>query len=71
MQATQLELKLWEDLEKASVTPATVDLVQLWQELEAALGLLPHEQRLQTAGKAIAQIVEVFALRSDLLLSAW
>lgn len=71
MQATQLKLKLWEDLDQASATPETVDLVQLWQELEAALGLLPHEQRLGMAGKAIAQIVEVFAQRSDLFLSAW
>lgn len=46
-------------------------MVQLWQELEEALGLLPLEQRLQTAGKAIEQIVEVFALRSNLLISAW
>ncbi len=71
MQATQLELKLWDELEQASATPETVDLDHLWQELEDALRLLPHEQRLGMAGKAIAQIVEVFALRSDLLLSAW
>ncbi len=71
MQTTQLELSLWNNLEQASTTPETADLSHLWQELEAAIVPLPHEQRLQTAGKAIAQIVEVFALRSDLILSAW
>ncbi|CAA9562836.1 hypothetical protein AVDCRST_MAG81-792 [uncultured Synechococcales cyanobacterium] len=71
MQTTQLELSLWENLEQAAATPETTDLDHLWQELEAAIGPLPHEQRLQTAGKAIAQIVEVFALRCDLILSAW
>jgi len=71
MQTTQLELSLWDNLEQASATAETADLDHLWQELEAAIGLLPHEQRLQTAGKAITQIVEVFALRCDLILSAW
>jgi len=71
MQTTQLELSLWENLEQASATAETADLDHLWQKLEAAIGPLPQEQRLQIAGKAIAQIVEVFALRSDLILSAW
>ncbi|CAA9329506.1 hypothetical protein AVDCRST_MAG94-1823 [uncultured Leptolyngbya sp.] len=71
MQTTQLELSLWDNLEQASATPETADLAHLWQELEEAIGPLPHEQRLQTAGKAIAKIVEVFASRSDLILSAW
>jgi len=71
MQATQLELKLWDDLEQASATAEAADLDHLWQELETALGPLPSEQRLHMAGKAIEQIVEVFALRSDLILSAW
>jgi len=71
MQTTQLELSLWDNLEQASATAETTDLDHLWQELEAAIGLLPHEQRLQTAGKAITQIVEVFAFRCDLILSAW
>jgi len=71
MQTTQLELKLWHNLEEASATAETADLDHLWQELETALGPLPSEQRLQMAGKAIEQIVEVFTLRSDLILSAW
>jgi len=71
MQTTQLELKLWHDLEQASATAETADLDHLWQELEVALMPLPSEQRLHMAGKAIEQIVAVFALRSDLILSAW
>jgi len=71
MRTTQLELNLWDELEEASTTPETVDLVHLWQELETALALLPHEQRLPMAGKAIEQIAEVFALHSDFILSAW
>jgi len=71
MQTTQLELKLWHDLEQASATAETADLDHLWQELEAALMPLPSEQRLHMSGKAIEQLAEVFALRSDLILSAW
>jgi len=71
MQITQLKLKLWHDLEEASATAETADLDYLWQELEAALMPLPSEQRLHIAGKAIEQLAEVFALRSDLILSAW
>jgi len=71
MPATQLELSLWDNLEQASATPETANITQLWGELEQFIAELPHEQRLQAAGKAIAQIVEVFALRCDLILSAW
>jgi len=71
MQATQLELTLWDNLQQTSATPEAADLLHLCQELEAAIGPLPQEHRLQTAGKVIAQIVEVFALRCDLILSAW
>ncbi len=71
MEATQLELSLWDNLKQASATPKTADLAHLWQELEEAIVPLPHEQRLQTAGKAIARIGEVFALRSGLILCAW
>jgi len=68
MQATQLELALWDDLERASAMPETVDLDHLWAELEQLLERLPHEQQLHTAGKAIEQIAEVFALRSNSIL---
>jgi ATP-dependent Clp protease ATP-binding subunit ClpA len=71
MQTTQLELSLWDNLEQASATAETADLDHLWQELEAAISLLPHEHRLQTDGKVITQIVKVFALRCDYILSAW
>jgi len=71
MQATQLELALWDDLERASAMPETVDLDHLWAELEQLLERLPHEQQLHTAGKAIEQIAEVFALRSNSILPAW
>jgi len=56
MPTTQLELKLWEDLEEAAITPETADLVHLWQELEAVLASLSQEQKLPMAGKAIEQI---------------
>jgi len=71
MQATQLELKLWDDLERASAMPETADLDHLWAELEQFISGLPHERQLHTAGKAIEQIAEVFALRSELIFSAW
>ena len=71
MQATQLELNLWDELEQAAAEPEQVDLNLLWKELEQLLAGLPHEQKLHTAGKAIEQIAEGFALRSDFILSAW
>ncbi len=71
MRTTQLQLNLWDDLEQATVAPETADIAQLWTELEQFIAGLPLELRLQTAGKAIEQIAEVFALRSDMILSAW
>jgi len=65
MLSTQLELNLWDESEQASIAPEAADLDHLWLELEQLIAGLPHEQRLQTAGKGIEQIAEVFSLRYD------
>lgn len=71
MPTTQLQLNLWDELEQATAAPESADISHLWAQLEQSVTELPGELKLHTAGKAIAQIAEVFALRSDSLLSAW
>jgi len=66
----QLELDLWQQLEAATQQPESADLRQLWQGLEQAIASVPRQQQLPMAATAIAQIIEVFALRADWLLSA-
>jgi len=66
----QLELDLWQQLEAATQQPESADLRQLWQGLEQAIASVPRQQQLPMAATAIAQIIEVFTLRADWLLSA-
>jgi len=68
--AIQLELDLWQQLEAATQQPESADLGQLWQGLEQAIATVPRPQQLPMAAAAISQIVEVFTLRADWLLSA-
>jgi len=68
--AIQLELDLWQQLEAATQQPESADLGQLWQGLEQAIASVPRQQQLPMAATAIAQIIEVFTLRADWLLSA-
>lgn len=67
--AKQLELSLWENLETAITQPEAADLSQLWQDLEQAIAKTDKDQQLLLAGEAIAQIVEVYVLRVELLLA--
>ena len=72
MQTTvrQLELSLWKDLKAAANDPEAADVLQLWQDLEQVLGSVQEDQRLQLAGEAISQIVEVFARKANSMLAA-
>lgn len=68
--ARQFELSLWRNLKAATSDPEAADLQQLLQDLEQVLGEVQEDQRLRVAGEAIAQIVEVYALRANLILDA-
>ena len=63
-------LSLWKDLKAAANDPEAADVLQLWQDLEQVLGSVQEDQRLQLAGEAISQIVEVFGLRAKSMLAA-
>ena len=57
-------------MKAAATDPEAADVLQLWQDLEQVLDEVQEEQRLQLAGEAISQIVEVFARRANSILAA-
>lgn len=67
----QLELNLWQDLESAAAVPEAANLAELMQALEEAIAPLPQQLQLQTAAEGILRIAQVYASRSDWLLSSW
>lgn len=71
MQAIQLELDLWAELDLAAAAPEVAHLDSLWQALESAIAPLPQQLQLQTAAEGILRIAQVYASRSDWLLSSW
>lgn len=71
MSAIQLELDLWQELQLAEQSPEQTDVVKLCKGMEAAISATPPNQKLQTAARAFLQIAEIFALRSQLLLTDW
>ncbi len=71
MHFKQLELNLWENLEEAAAAPDSANLDALWQQLEAAIAPLPQQLQLHTAAEGILKIVQIYASRSDWLLSSW
>ncbi|WP_250126530.1 hypothetical protein [Chroococcidiopsis sp. CCMEE 29] len=71
MQFQQLELDLWQELEQAAAVPQLADLKQLCTLLEQAIAQLPQSQQLAAAGDAIGQIAQIYARRSQWLISTW
>lgn len=66
----QLELNLWSDLKAAINEPQAADLQKLFQDLSRVVAEVQSDQRLLLAGEAIAQIVEVYVLRANLILDS-
>ena len=66
----QLELNLWHDLKTATLAPETADIKVLFQDLERVVAEVPKDQRLLLAGDAIAQIVEIYVLKANLILDS-
>jgi hypothetical protein len=60
----QLELDLWVMLQEA---PESVALPAIWQALDGALDGMGVVAQLQTAGRAIAQVAEIFQVQAGLV----
>jgi hypothetical protein len=60
----QLELDLWAMLKEA---PELVELPVVWQALDGALDGLGVVAQLQTAGRAIAQVADIFQVQAGLV----
>ncbi|PSB43922.1 hypothetical protein C7B80_22345 [Cyanosarcina cf. burmensis CCALA 770] len=71
MQAIQLELNLWNNLEAAAASPLAANMNQLWQELEAAIAPLPQQLQLAIVPEAILRIAQIHAERAQSLLDDW
>ncbi|MBD2258331.1 hypothetical protein [Pseudanabaena sp. FACHB-2040] len=66
MRLVQLELPLWQVLETAAQAPAEADMIALLDLLEETLSALDALGRLQVVSEGIAQIVQVFEMRSQI-----
>ncbi|MCY7276453.1 MAG: hypothetical protein LH702_22650 [Phormidesmis sp. CAN_BIN44] len=71
MRVTQLELELWDQLQRAQLMPEAIDVSQLLDVLEVAAAQLPESQRLQFAGDALLQMAELCAVRAGVLFTEW
>jgi len=69
MEVQQLELDLWQSLEKASRFPETADLRSLCDALEQTLSDQSLAEQLTVAGDVLVQLSEVHAARANLLIS--
>lgn len=71
MEIQQLELDLWESLETASRFPETADLRSLCDVLEQTISGRSVAEQLNMAGKVLVQLSEVYAARSQMMISIW
>jgi hypothetical protein len=71
MEVQQLELDLWQSLEKASRFPETADLRSLCDALEHTLSNQSLAEQLTVAGDVLVQLSEVHAARANLWISGW
>ncbi len=71
MRVTQLELELWDQLQRAQQMLEAIDVSQLLDVLEVAVAQLPEAQRLQFAGDALLQMAELYAVRAGVLFTEW
>lgn len=71
MQAIQLELDLWNNLEAAAAQPLAANMNELWQELSDAIAPLPQQLQLAVAAEAILQITLIHSKRAIALLDDW
>lgn len=71
MTTTQLELELWDQLQRAQQMPEAIDVTGMLDAVEATAAQLPETQRLWFAGDALLQIAELYAARAGVLMTEW
>lgn len=71
MDAEQLELPLWAELQSARLMPEAVNLSDLLNQMEQAIAQLPEPIQLRMAGEALLQLVELYSARAEILISEW
>lgn len=71
MSIQQTTPDLWQELEDALTVPQAADLKRLCELLDWAIAQLPEDQQLETAGRAFEQMVDIYALRFNLLMAVW
>ena len=71
MKAEQLELELWDQLQRAQQSPEFVDVESMLDAVEATVAHLPESEQLRFAGEALLQVAELCAARSALWMTEW
>lgn len=71
MSIQQTTPDLWQELKDALTVPQAADLKRLCELLDWAIAQLPEDQQLNTAGRAFEQMVDIYALRFNLLMAGW
>ncbi|MBD1871283.1 hypothetical protein H6F95_29060 [Cyanobacteria bacterium FACHB-471] len=67
----QTETNLWQELNDAVAVPQIANLKRLCELLDWAIEQIPEDQQLGLAGRAIEQMVEIYALRFSWLMGSW
>ena len=71
MTATQLELELWDQLQRAQQTLEAISVAEMLDAVEATAAQLPEAERLRFAGDALLQVAELCAARAGVLMIQW
>lgn len=71
MNAEQLELPLWAELQSARLMPEAANLNKLLNQVEQTIAQLPEPIQLRMAGEALLQLVELYSVRAEILISEW
>jgi len=67
----QTETGLWQELNDALTTPQLANWKRLCELLDWVIDQLPADRQLEMAGRAIAQMAEIYVLRFDVLMGSW
>ncbi|MEO0854443.1 MAG: hypothetical protein AAFY15_13200, partial [Cyanobacteria bacterium J06648_11] len=67
----QLELDLWDDLDRAEVAPVALDFDGLLEKIDQTVASSQGDRKLAVAGEAIARAAGVWQLRAEGLLLDW
>ena len=71
MKATQLELELWDQLQRARQIPEAINVAEMLDAMEATTAQLHEAQRLRFAGDALLQVAELCVARARVLMTQW